>query len=162
MKNAKNKAKRFSHRLPEGFQSRNLGSCVYACYLLTEYNYKRGFTDFSVVNGRVSFTDYDGNEHTCVHNWILLRNGKIYDPTYNQFSQYPINEQPRTDIYYLWKDYEVETPQHIIEEGCDITPEFKAWHYKKTKVGEYFIGAMWESEVKNPELIPIKFRAQNK
>ncbi len=151
-------AKRFVKRLPDGFQCRNLGSCVYACYLLTEYNVKRGFYDFSVVKGKVAFTDQRKIEHRDHHHWILLNNGKIYDPTYEQFFHYPINELSRTGMKYLWRDKDVWSALEIIDSGCHITDEFKAFHYKITKTGKFFRGAMWLSEVENPEFIPKKFR----
>jgi len=150
--------KRFSRKLPEGFQADNLGSCMYAIYLLTERNVARGFTDFKVVEGKLEFFDRRGKFHRDLHSWIELSNGKIYDPTFNQLLKYPLEEQPVTDITYCSKTYEEYTPEQILENGCDITDEFKAFHYKKTEVGEYFIGAMWKYEVENPDLIPIKFR----
>lgn len=155
---SKKMAKRFVKKLPDGFQYRNLGSCVYACYLLTEYNVKRGFYDFGIVEGEVAFTDINKIEYREDHSWIQLNNGKIYDPTYEQFFHYPILEQPRTDMHYLWCDEEVLTPHKIIDDGCHITEEFKAYHYKTTQMGEFFKGAMWLKELENPGLIPKKFR----
>ena len=151
-------ATRFSRKLPDGFQASNLGTCIYAVYLLTEHNVRRGFTDFNVVKGHLVFTDFLERPHREFHCWIMLKSGAIYDPTYEQLFRYPIEEQPCSSVEYSWRNWDVYTPEEIIEEGCNITPEFKAYHYKQTMPGEFFKGPMWQSEIDHPDLIPEKFR----
>lgn len=150
-------AKRFSKKLPDDFQPSNLGSCVYTCYILTEYNIKRGFIDFAVVKGKAVFEQINGS-HRGFHVFFII-NGEIYDPTFEQFFKYPSTEFPiSTYIEYEWEDTEIYTPKEFLEGGSEITEEFKKWHYTETKQGEFFKGAMWQSEVIDPERIPPKCR----
>jgi hypothetical protein len=69
-------AKRFRRKLPDGFQADNLCSCMYATYLLTEYNVARGYVDFKVVKGELHFTDVSGRCHRDFHRWIKLSNSR--------------------------------------------------------------------------------------
>ena len=152
-------AKRFSRKLTDGFQADNLCACMYATYLLTEYNVARGYMDFTVVEGELNFTDVSGRYHRDFHRWIRLSNGRIYDPTFGQIYKAPLEKSPVSDIRYSWRTYNEYSPEEILKYGCDITPEFKQYHYKPTKRGEFFRGAMWQFEVDDPELIPERFRA---
>ena len=155
-------AKRISYKLPDGFQKGNLGTCVYACYLIAEHNIKRGFTDFKVIKGRMQFMQANGTFHNGYHCFILKNNGEIYDPTYDQFFNYPLKESPVSAFNYHWVSIINEyTPQEFVDDYADdyLTDEYKAWCFKKTKPGEYFKGAVYKSEKDNPELIPKKCRA---
>ena len=153
-------AKRFVRKLPKGFQNRNLGGCFYACYLVAKYNLERGYTDFQVVAGTVEFESIKSGWHEESHCFILFNTGKVYDPTFEQFSHYPWQEQPISEIRYkgfAWNSY---TPEGFLQEyrDEDFTEEFKKYLFTETKQGEFFKGAMWQSEIEHPELIPEKFR----
>lgn len=155
-------AKRISYKLPEAFKEDNLGNCIYACYLIAEHNIKRGYTDFHVVRGKMLFTQRNGILHNGFHCFILRNNGDIHDPTFKQFYNYPTEEQPVSDFTYQWINDDLYTPQDFItyySTGRNaLTDNYKKWCFKKTKKGEYFIGAVHQYEVDNPELIPEKFR----
>jgi len=127
---------------------------------MTKHNVARGYTEFTVVEGRVVWKDYDGNSHSEFHTWIKLANGRICDPTEEQFwNKYPWDETPYSGFRYVWRREHEYSPDEFLREGCDITPEFEAWHYKETLRGEYFRGAMWEYEKEHPDFIPERFRA---
>lgn len=156
-------AKRISYKLPDGFQGCNLGSCVYACLLIAQYNIKRGYTDFKVVGGKMQFRRIDGRYHNGFHCFILKPDGKIYDPTYEQFFHSSINEQPISDMNYNWMRYEEYTPHRFVMDygGDNLTEEYKQWCFQETEQGEFFKGAIYREEKENPELIPVKFRKES-
>jgi len=152
-RNKKKRAEHFSRELPAGFQCDNIGTCGYAVYLITENNVKRGYKKFKVFDGYVTYVDVTGLNRCHCHRWIVLENGDIYDPSRGQFfNKCPWHETPAADFEYV-PQYEY-TPGALMDYGCDITAEFKAWHYKETTRGEFFKGAMWQPELRDPSLIP--------
>lgn len=77
-----------NYKLPKGFQSSKLGSCMVAIEHITKNWLSKGFTDFFVVEGYVLFSPLDDPDNKASHIWIELSNGKKIDPTIDQFKQW--------------------------------------------------------------------------
>ena len=75
---------------PKEFDRHSLGSCMAAAELASKYFLKKGIKDFKVVEGWVSLSDdiEDDESSLATHTWIEFENGRIFDPTKNQWRKW--------------------------------------------------------------------------
>lgn len=93
-----------SYDLPSNFKP-DIGSCMLAAELITKQLLSKGYEDFTVVEGYITFptVEWEGGD---THTWIETAEGEIIDPTK---SQWGIN----SEIIYLPKRKEY-TPQEYL------------------------------------------------
>lgn len=84
--NPKHKAMyRFNEGMfPKRFNRNNLGTCMGAAALATDFLLEKGVTDFQVVEGMVSFEKGADRELWQPHTWLEIK-GRKFDPTKNQW-----------------------------------------------------------------------------
>jgi hypothetical protein len=69
---------------PKDFNRKNLGTCMSAAALATDFLLEKGVTDFHVVEGMVSMEKGAEKEFWQPHTWLEIK-GRIFDPTKNQW-----------------------------------------------------------------------------
>ena len=114
------------------------GSCDIAAEKITINLLEKGITNFNVIEGYISFEDYDWNE---AHTWIELLTGEIIDPTNIQWG---IDVK---DIEYLSNNRKTYSPEQYLQ-LCKKYPANES-KYKKAQLnkisqiyGEYWINDM--------------------
>lgn len=108
------------HMFPQEFNRHALGSCMAAAALATDYLLSKGIKNFKIIEGWVSFDgDYEIFNNTphgnvASHTWIQFDNGKIFDPTKNQWKNWGYDPK---DVKYIpnliHKEYTPEEYQKI-------------------------------------------------
>lgn len=98
------------------------GSCLVAAEMLTRFMLTKNMTNFEVIEGYIT-TPYDDSIR-LTHTWIE-RNGKIIDPSKNQFLEYDLNintlEYIKRKVY---SPYEfMELCKKFPEKSTPINPE---------------------------------------
>jgi len=73
---------------PKDFKRHNLGTCMGAAALASDYLLQKGIKNFKVVEGFVSMYPSQEEEDFSPHTWIQFDNGRIFDPTKNQWKQW--------------------------------------------------------------------------
>lgn len=125
----------FDARLPNGFQTRNLGTCSYAIWLLTKQNVDAGFTNFKIKTGYAYWDVKDRRFFAHMsHMWIELPSGRKIDPTGVQRFNRANIDQPTGPIRYGNVHTRTQTPQELLEYNMEWKPEFIKWCYKPAGV----------------------------
>jgi hypothetical protein len=105
---------------PKEFDRHKLGTCMSAAAMATDYLLSKGIKNFRIIEGWVSFDgEYEifnnsprGN--VASHTWIQFDNGRIFDPTKNQWKTWGYNPK---DVEYIpnliHKEYTPEEYQKI-------------------------------------------------
>jgi hypothetical protein len=104
---------------PKDFNRHDLGTCMSAAALATDYLLKKGITDFKIVEGWVSLYPDQEEEDWSPHTWMVIR-GKIFDPTKKQWAQWGFNPD-EVKFEKIKKEY---TPQEY-QEICRRCPDDK-------------------------------------
>ena len=103
---------------PKAFNRHNLGSCMKAAEYALKYFYSKGIYNFKVVEGWVSlYSDQEENDWSK-HTWIEFSNGRVFDPTKNQWKEWGFDPDD-VKIMKVKKKY---SPEEYIS-LCELTPE---------------------------------------
>lgn len=72
---------------PKDFNRHSLGSCMSAAEMATKYLLSKNKNDFKIIEGWVSLSPdlEDDESQWSSHTWIEFSNGRIFDPTKNQW-----------------------------------------------------------------------------
>ena len=96
---------------PSDFKRHNLGTCMSAAALASDYLLKRGIKNFKIVEGFVSMYPDQEQEDWSPHTWIEFDNGRKFDPTKKQWKQWGFDPN-ETKYEKITKTY---TPEQYIK-----------------------------------------------
>lgn len=97
---------------PKDFDRHELGSCMAAAQHATEYLLKKRITDFKIVEGWVSLYPDQEEEDWSAHTWLEFPNGKKFDPTRKQWTQWGFDPE---GVEYTDKIHKTYTPQEYLK-----------------------------------------------
>jgi hypothetical protein len=103
---------------PKDFDRHSLGSCMAAAEFATNYLLSKGRNDFEVIEGMVSLYPDQEYRDWSPHTWIRFNNGKVFDPTKKQWSQWGFNPN-EVKFEKVKRTY---TPEEYLS-ICKIYPE---------------------------------------
>jgi hypothetical protein len=106
-----NESKLKEAMFPKDFNRHDLGTCMSAAALATDYLLKKGISDFKVVEGWVSLYPDQEEEDWSSHTWLIIK-GRIFDPTKKQWSQWGFDPN---EVSYekIKKEYTPEQYQEL-------------------------------------------------
>ena len=103
--------------LPSNFKP-VCGSCMLAAEIMTKKLLRKGYRDFKVIEGYITFEGVDWNES---HTWIQMKNNKVIDPTKSQWGI-------EGEITYLRRKRKTYTPHEYLK-SCQKYPELNTSKY---------------------------------
>ena len=121
------KKAQLNYELSKNIDISSLGSCMLVAELIVRDLLNKGIDNFPIVEGYISFeasSEDQGQEEGITHTWIES-NGKIYDPTKEQFRKWGFD--PYNIIYEKIKRR--YTPYEYLD-LCKKFPERNLKHYK--------------------------------
>lgn len=112
---------------PKNFDRHNLGTCMGACALATDYLLSKGIKNFKIIEGWVSFDgDWEWDNikkepigNIASHTWIEFSNNRKFDPTKTQWRHW--GYEPN-EVEYINKIHKSYTPQQY-QKICKKQPE---------------------------------------
>jgi hypothetical protein len=113
---------------PKDFNRHNLGTCMSAAALATQYFLQKGIKNFKIVEGWVYFPDFydiDDKDNWSTHTWIEFDDGRKFDPTKNQWKQWGFNPSKGEVEYVPNKINKSYTPQEYLKIFQEIVKEIR-------------------------------------
>ena len=99
---------------PKDFKRHNLGTCMSAAALATDYFLEKGIKNFKIVEGWVyfpKFYDEDDKNNWSAHTWIQFDDGRKFDPTKKQWKHWGF-DHTKGEVEYVSKEINKSyTPQ---------------------------------------------------
>ncbi len=134
------------------FDRHALDSCNTAAIFATKYFLLKGIKNFNIIYGWISFDDL-GDIYSYDHVWIEFSNGRIFDPTKNQWKEYGHNPS-KMKIVSVDKRW---NPEEYINDHCKEHNNFlkESSFFKKLLNWKYVPGKFYWMD-NNGNLIPVK------
>ena len=115
--------------LPPSYLSASGGSCDLAAQIITEKLIHQNFYDFDVIEGYITSNSIEGD---IPHTWIEYHDGKIIDPTIDQFDIGNIIYVKHKGKTYTPKKYLTHCGKYIDEVNVDKEKYLSKYSFWKT------------------------------